>query len=455
MIFPDDTICAPATSVGSGAVSIVRISGPDTFGIISSVVRFRNPGLRAGSVKFGEIPGLDEVLVSIFKSPKSYTGEDSAEICCHASRYIVSEILARLTSAGARMAEAGEFTRRAFVNGRMDLAQAESVADLIASDSAASHRVAMLQLKGAYSLELKKLRDQLLELASLLELELDFSEEDVEFADRGKLGALLSETRSQIDSLATSFRTGNAIRNGVPVAIVGAPNTGKSTLLNALLGEERAIVSDIPGTTRDTVEETMVLDGILYRFIDTAGLRETSDTIEKIGVERSMNAISGAQVVISLIDASQPLENASAGLPCGNDSDSRISGLVRSRLEDWQILIEVANKTDLSPAPDGFLGICARSGEGVDELKRRISALYSGRVPSEGILVSNARHRDALVRASSYLAAVQTALASGTATELLAEDLRAAISELSSIFGDRITTDEVLGEIFGKFCIGK
>ena len=286
MLMQAHTICAPATSVGSGAVSIVRISGPDTIAVIDRVVRFRSgtaaeaPGY---SLKFGEVEGLDEVLVSLYRAPHSYTGEDAAEISCHASTYIVGVLLDRLTEAGCRLAEPGEFTRRAFVNGKMDLAQAEAVADIISSASAAQHRVAINQLRGGYSAELRDLRKQLLELSALMELELDFSEEDVEFADRSRLRELLDSACSHCRQLADSFRLGNAIRSGVPVAIVGAPNSGKSTLLNALLRDDRAIVSDVPGTTRDTVEETCVIDGVLFRFIDTAGIRAASDEVEKLG----------------------------------------------------------------------------------------------------------------------------------------------------------------------------
>ena len=301
-----DTICAPATSVGTGAVSMVRVSGPDSLAIVDKVVRFRSGSAsesRGYTLKYGEIPDVDEVVAGIYRAPHSYTGEDSAELCCHASAYIVGRILELLTDAGCRLAEAGEFTRRAFVNGKMDLAQAEAVADVIASGSEVQHRVAMNQLRGGYSEELGKIRAELLELTSLMELELDFSEEEVEFADRSRLAALLDDAISRCTALADSFRVGNAIRNGVPVAIVGAPNSGKSTLLNALLHDERAIVSDVPGTTRDTVEETCVIGGVLFRFIDTAGIRETSDKVERLGIERSFSKAAGAEVVLGVVDA--------------------------------------------------------------------------------------------------------------------------------------------------------
>ena len=301
-----DTVCAPATSVGTGAVSMVRVSGPDCLAIVDKVVRFRSGSAsesRGYTLKYGEIPDVDEVVAGIYRAPHSYTGEDSAELCCHASAYIVGRILELLTDAGCRLAEAGEFTRRAFVNGKMDLAQAEAVADVIASGSEVQHRVAMNQLRGGYSEKLGKIRAELLELTSLMELELDFSEEEVEFADRGRLAALLYDAISRCTALADSFRVGNAIRNGVPVAIVGAPNSGKSTLLNALLHDERAIVSDVPGTTRDTVEETCVIGGVLFRFIDTAGIRETADKVEQLGIERSFSKAAGAEVVLGMVDA--------------------------------------------------------------------------------------------------------------------------------------------------------
>ena len=285
---------------------MVRVSGPDCLAIVDKVVRFRSGSAsesRGYTLKYGEIPDVDEVVAGIYRAPHSYTGEDSAELCCHASAYIVGRILELLTDAGCRLAEAGEFTRRAFVNGKMDLAQAEAVADVIASGSEVQHRVAMNQLRGGYSEKLGKIRAELLELTSLMELELDFSEEEVEFADRGRLAALLYDAISRCTALADSFRVGNAIRNGVPVAIVGAPNSGKSTLLNALLHDERAIVSDVPGTTRDTVEETCVIGGVLFRFIDTAGIRETADKVEQLGIERSFSKAAGAEVVLGMVDA--------------------------------------------------------------------------------------------------------------------------------------------------------
>ena len=313
----EDTICAPATVPGTGAISVIRVSGPEALNIADKVISCRKGSIfeAAGyTIKFGNILDdkgavLDEVLVSIFRAPYSYTGENSVEISCHASSYIVSSVMNLLYAAGARAAEPGEFTQRAFLNGKMDLAQAEAVADVIASQNAAAHRIAFKQMKGGFSSELKDMRSELLELVSLMELELDFSEEEVEFADRSRLDSLLNALIDHITRLIDSFKLGNAIKNGVPVAIAGATNTGKSTLLNALLGEDRAIVSDIHGTTRDTIEETLNIDGVLFRFIDTAGLRETEEIVEKIGIERTFKKISEASVVLGMVDLTRDFES--------------------------------------------------------------------------------------------------------------------------------------------------
>ncbi len=473
-MFNQDTIYAPATPVGSGAVSVIRISGPRALEFTDSLVSFRKGSAsesKGYEIKFGEIPGLDEVLVSLYRAPHSYTGEDAAEISCHASAYVVGEILQRLGELGCRMADPGEFTRRAYLNGKMDLAQAEAVADLIAADSQAAHKLAFSQLKGGYSEEFRQLRAQLVELASLVELELDFSEEEVEFADRSKISELLDKARVKVDSLKASYKVGNAVKSGVPVAIVGAPNSGKSTLLNALLGEDRAIVSDIPGTTRDTVEETMVLEGVRYRFIDTAGLRESSDTIEQLGIGRSLEKLRSAAIVICVLDA------------C--DSPSARTEVVRQVLAEVsrdQKVIFAQNKCDLmgsSPglvcdsahfthqAPDfdpsvcdlaGFthqpITISALKGEGLDDLRKAIGECGFGLGSSDGAVVTSARHYQALCEASSDLGAASDALKAKLPGDLLAEDLRSAIRALGSIFGE-ITSDELLGEIFSKFCIGK
>lgn len=461
MLRIEDTICAPATSA-SGAIGVIRVSGPDTFLITDSLVSFISGNAASSkgyTVKYGRFfrdsahsEELDEVLVSVFRAPHSYTGEDSVEISCHASGYIVSSILQALVSAGARMAEPGEFTRRAFVNGKMDLAQAEAVADLISSDSRAAHRIAINHLKGAYSHRLRELRDKLLELTALLELELDFSEEDVEFADREKLRSLLDDTLGHIKRLSASFREGNAVRNGIPVAIVGAVNSGKSTLLNALIGDDRAIVSDIPGTTRDTVEETFTIEGVPYRFIDTAGLRETNDKVEQIGIQRSWDKLSQADIVIALLDAEA---DEAANYECLDSVRTKISGN--------QTLIVVSNKTDLSPALDGTLGISALNGTGVEQLKRLISESQVGRFSVEDEIVTSARHYDCLVRASESLENVRSGLDNATTSDLVAEDLRSAVVELNSIFGDNgsfnssysIDFQAVTDLIFSRFCIGK
>ena len=485
-----DTICAPATSVGTGAISIIRISGPDAMAAVDRVVRFpagTAADAQGYTLKRGDAGGVDDVLVAFFRAPRSYTGEDSAEIYCHASAYIVGELLDRLCAAGCRLAEAGEFTQRAFVNGKMDLAQAEAVADVIAAGSAAQHRVAMNQLRGGYSAELRELRARLLELTALLELELDFSEEEVEFADRGRLRDLLDGARAHCRRLADSFRAGNAIKNGVPVAIVGAPNSGKSTLLNALLQDDRAIVSDIPGTTRDTVEECCVLDGILFRFIDTAGIRDTADAVERLGIERSLRTIAEADIVLGVVDAAGAAgaasvagaaEDASSGTDSNADLpvEGRIAEAVRAFAgkvdTDSQQLVILLNKCDilgnnknvidinkivslagLQEEDVSILEIAAKTGLGLDGLR---SALVSrvGAEAAGGTLVTNARHAQALRDAAASLLAVSDGLDRRLPGDLLAEDLRAALASLGTITGE-ITTDEVLGEIFGRFCIGK
>ena len=498
-----DTVCAPATSVGTGAVSVIRISGPESLRIVDKVVRFRSGSAsesRGYVLKYGEIPGVDEVVAGIYRAPHSYTGEDSVELCCHASAYIAGRILELLCDCGCRLAEAGEFTRRAFVNGKMDLAQAEAVADVIASSSEAQHRVALNQLRGGYSAELGKIRAELLELTSLMELELDFSEEDLEFADRGRLEALLDDAIARCSSLADSFRLGNAIRNGVPVAIVGAPNSGKSTLLNALLHDERAIVSDVPGTTRDTVEETCVIGGVLFRFIDTAGIRETSDKVELLGIERSFSKAAGAEVVLGVVDAADsPAQENPA-------DDSSVFGQIRRLVGmvdlSKQKLVLLMNKCDKisensdaasgssdasgNAAREGLFGdgtggigpdnknviminnfvkslvpenitpdilwISAKRGFGLDKLRGRLASVV-GKASADGVLVTNARHAAALRDAAASLRSVRSGLGTLT-TDLLAEDLRSALASLGSITG-AIGAEEVLGEIFSRFCIGK
>lgn len=571
--FTGGTICAPATIPGTGAISIIRVSGKEALAIADKVIDTKGVPiaetegyrLRYGTVFEADGSVLDNVIVSVFRAPHSYTGENSVEISCHASRFIVNKILELLVNAGARIAAPGEFTRRAFVNGKMDLAQAEAVADVIASQSAASHRVAMNQLKGGFSSELKVLREKLLTMTSLLELELDFSEEDVEFASRKELGQLVDDSLTHIRRLTASFSRGNAIKNGVPVAIVGATNTGKSTLLNALLGEERAIVSDIAGTTRDTIEETLNIDGILFRFIDTAGIRETDETIEKIGIDRTFKKLGEAAVVLGMTDLSRGeaavLEDAdfilskvnemggakndgteNDGSETGGASPAEMSGaslaetggaslaetggaslvetggasLVETSgtplsetggasqhgLGDGQErkVVILVNKCDVAGSfyrDDNVTGygtgndlgenmakiggnknvnhdnnivslienkydnckvipISAKTGKGLSTLTKTLGEIGSEITGStDETLVTNVRHYEALVRAASALERVRTGLHIATLPpDLIAQDLREALYHLGEIVGE-ITTDETLGNIFRKFCIGK
>lgn len=466
--FYDDTICAPATVPGTGAIAVVRLSGADALAVAGRVVAVSGKPLggtdgyrmRFGTVLDRDGNVLDEVIVSVFRSPHSYTGEDSVEISCHSSRYIVSSMLRLLEDAGARLALPGEFTRRAFLNGKMDLAQAEAVADVISSSSEVQHRVAMNQLRGGYSAELGHLRSSLLEIASLLELELDFSEEEVEFADRSRLRALLEKARGRCAALADSFREGNAIRNGVPVAIIGVPNSGKSTLLNVLLGDERAIVSDIPGTTRDTIEDCCTIGGIMFRFIDTAGIRESSDFVESEGIRRALKKASEARIVLGVVDADAPLR---AQL-------EMISSAVDLRVQKLVILISKSDKipannivsivNDIVLSPDYKLGnvmvlaISAKTGSGIEDLRSDLVSVASEDVPEDGTVVTNARHASALRSSAEALSNVISGLDRGVPGDLLAEDLRSALESLGSITGE-ISSDEVLGEIFGKFCVGK
>ena len=473
-IHNEDTICAPATVPGTGAVSIIRVSGKDALTIADKVVRCRNGKITEAAgytIKFGTIHTssgeiLDEVLVSIFRAPRSYTGENSIEITCHASSYIASTIMDLLHEAGARAAEPGEFTQRAFLNGKMDLAQAEAVADVISSQNSAAHRIAFKQMKGGFSSELRSMRSELLELVSLMELELDFSEEEVEFADRSRLDSLLAESIAHVSRLADSFHLGNAIKNGVPVAIAGATNTGKSTLLNALLGEDRAIVSDIHGTTRDTIEETLNIDGILFRFIDTAGLRETTETVEKIGIERTFKKISEASIVLGMVDLTRDFEST-----C--ETVREIIGKVDFAIQNLVILL---NKTDISEVNNNvtisnfivselenkgvagntpIIPISARTGAGISELRAHLASTQRNLLgDSDTTLVTNQRHVQALNDARTSLLRVREGLAAGLPTDLAAQDIREAIYHIGSIVGE-ISTDEVLGNIFANFCIGK
>lgn len=481
-MFSEDTIAAPATVPGTGAVSVIRVSGPDAFSVADKVVTIRRGTLSSSegyTIHFGTVSDtggalLDEVVVAVFRAPHSYTGEDSIEITCHASSYIVSEIMTLLCNAGARPAQAGEFTKRAFINGKMDLSQAESVADLIASEDRASHRIAISQMRGGYSEKLDEIRSGLLEMTALMELELDFSEEDVEFADRKRLLGLVENAISHVDALASSFRLGNVIKNGVPVAIAGDANTGKSTLLNALLGEERAIVSDIAGTTRDTIEETLNIDGIKFRFIDTAGIRETSETIEKIGIDRTFRKISEAEIVLALVDVTKDFEAVRTSLDkiisCVDTSSQKLFVIVNKCDEIEELPENYMAKQSVNKKVNAIYNyvssidnqivcvqISAKHKIGLDALRTQLSASQKDRISAscDSILVTNLRHYNALTEARTSLLDVHSGLTSGSPSDLVAQDLRAAIDSISSILGKSITVDETLGVIFERFCIGK
>ena len=500
-----DTIYAVATASGTGAISIIRVSGKDSFEAALHI--FRKNGklldinnIEPNKVYYGEVfdpfsddsPMVDEVLVTFFKAPHSYTGEDSVEISCHGSEFVQQRIMELLWKFGGRLAEPGEFSKRAYINDKLDLAQCEAVADLIASQNEAEHRIALNQLKGGFSNELKDLRSKLVDLTSLLELELDFSEEDVEFADRTKLKELLNTILKHIGKLTDSFRMGNAIKHGVPVAIVGETNTGKSTLLNAILGEERAIVSDIEGTTRDTIEETFTIDGIMYRFIDTAGIRETSETIEKIGIERTFKKIAEADIVLGMIDGTKPLrsiyKSARDIIKHVNLLKQKLLLLINKNDEihiskyydinddfRWEIKDTVEKNIE---AHGGYMCdeysysvtgqdlydirnlmrykiMSAKKADDIEDLKHDIR--YYTRAPKidgNTVLVTNIRHFEALTHAKESLEQVKNGMDNNLSADLLAEDLRQALYHIGSITGE-VTNGEVLQNIFGRFCIGK
>ncbi len=453
MIFHDtDTIVAPATAVG-GALCVIRLSGSNAISLCDSIFKGRKPlsEARTATLHYGNIVDgeeiVDDVVVSLFRAPHSYTGEDTVEISAHGSRYVINKIISLLTARGARLAEAGEFTRRAFLAGKLDLSQAEAVADIIASSSHSAHAIASTQMRGAYSNELQALREQLLHITSLLELELDFSEEDVEFADRKELRQLLNKILAKVTSLAESFSLGNALKEGIMVAIAGRPNVGKSTLLNRLAGEDRAMVSDIAGTTRDTIETTTNIDGVIYRFIDTAGLHSTDDRLEQMGIERTEQALRKARIILWMQDY--------------NENKSTLENYTPTK---DQTLLRVINKIDLrgentllskenSGVPTYY--ISAKSGEGVEQLidafkqTTNASAAYQGEV-----IVSSQRHYDALMQSRTALESALSALDNGISSDLLSEDIRQVMHHLGTITGE-ITTTEILQSIFSRFCIGK
>ena len=460
----NETICAISTAPGTGGIAVVRVSGADALAICDRVFRPHEEGKRLASRKgytltYGTVVDdsgemVDEVVAAVFRAPRSFTGEDTVEFTCHGSIYIQQTILRLLIAQGCRMAGPGEFTQRSFLNGKMDLSQAEAVADLIASTSAGQHRLAMNQMRGGFSQELKALREQLLHLTSLMELELDFADhEELEFADRKELEEIASRIERTISRLAQSFKAGNAIKNGIPVAIIGETNAGKSTLLNALLNEEKAIVSDIHGTTRDVIEDTVNIQGVLFRFIDTAGIRETRDTIEALGIERSFRAIERADIVLWLVDQTEADKQIAA-----------LSGKVLPLCEGKQLIL-VLNKSDLNASKPSIvnrqlsinkvLSISAKHKEGIDQLQSLlVEAAHLPALSSSDVIVTNLRHYEALSRALEAIRRMQEGLSSGLSGDFISQDLRECIFHLSDIVGE-VTTDMVLQSIFTHFCIGK
>ena len=460
----NDTICALATAPG-GAIGIIRISGAQSLEILSHIFTKNLSDAKANTIHFGHIierknhsgnvervaipspQTIDEVLVSVFRAPRSYTGEDSVEISCHGSRYILNKILELLVHNGCRMAQPGEFTKRSFLNGKLDLSQAEAVADLIASSNKATHQLAMSQLRGSVSSELAQLRDQLLHLTSLLELELDFSDhEDLEFADRTELNTIAKSIDKQVTRLAQSFETGQAIKQGIPVAIVGKTNVGKSTLLNRLLKDDRAIVSDVHGTTRDTIEDTIDINGVTFRFIDTAGIRQTTDQVEKIGIERTYSAIDKARIVLWVIDQK----------PSTKEFDDILERTENKKLIVVRNKIDTAEDSHFALVKIPLIEISAKQGTNLAQLEQTIyEAAGIPTLSDTDVIITNARHYDALVRARQSLSRVLDGLRLGLSGDLLSEDLREVLNILSEITGGQITTHEVLGNIFKNFCVGK
>ena len=445
----EECICALATPAG-GAIGIIRLSGNQAIAVTDQIFKAAHgkPLAEASpnTLHYGEIIDkeehtIDDVLVSVFKAPHSYTGEDSTEISCHGSRYILQQVLQRLTEVGCRQAEPGEYTRRAYMNGKMDLSQAEAVADLIASTNKATHQMALSQLKGHFSNELDALRAKLLKMNSLLELELDFSDhEELEFADRSQLRALAEEIAQRIHTLAHSFATGNALKQGVPVAIIGKTNVGKSTLLNRLLHEEKAIVSNIHGTTRDVIEDTTLIDGITFRFIDTAGIRATNDEVERIGIERTFQKMNEARIVIWLLDA----------MPSAQEIEE-----MEAKNQGKKLLM-VYNKMDTLDLPVDKLHISARTGENIDQLEKAlVDAADIPEITENDVIITNVRHYEALLRADDSLQRVFESMDMDMSGDIIAEDLRMVLEELGEITGGQISSQETLNNIFKHFCIGK
>lgn len=462
----ENTICAISTAPGSGGIAVIRVSGEDAIRICDSVflplkTDERLADVQAYTVRYGKIVTdnseiVDEVLVTVFRAPHSFTGENVVEISCHGSVYIQQQILQILVKKGCRMAKAGEFTLRAFSNGKMDLSQAEAVADLIASTTAASHRMALNQMRGGFSAELKNLRTQLLDFASLVELELDFTEEDVEFADRSKLKNLALEIENRISTLADSFKVGNVLKTGIPVALVGETNVGKSTLLNVLLNEDKAIVSDIHGTTRDTIEDLVTIDGITFRFIDTAGIRQTGDTIENLGIERTYKKIEQSEIVLWIIDCTQI-----------SDHIEWLTEKISKRAAGKKIIM-VFNKTDkvadeereiidhlFSRFEGERIYISAKKRINTDKLQQAlVKASQLKNIQAGDVIVNNVRHYEALLRAKQAIQRVIQGVDSGISGDFLSQDIRECMYHLGEITG-QISNDEILGNIFSKFCIGK
>lgn len=459
----NETICALASPMGSGAIATIRLSGPKSFDIASQIFVPHNKKLKLKEAKshriyYGLIKDkdtlVDDVLLSVFKQPNSYTGEDAIEISCHGSAYIQQRILELIINYGARAATAGEFTFRAFMNGKFDLSQAEAVADLIASNSSASHQLALEQMRGGFSDKIKTLRQKFVDFASLLELELDFGEEDVEFADRKDLHELLLKIEKEVERLINSFKLGNVLKNGIPVAIIGKPNVGKSTLLNALLNEEKAIVSAIPGTTRDVIEDTVTIEGVSFRFIDTAGLREATDSIETIGIERTHQKITLAKIVLYIFDITQ------TSIEDLNDLLTEYKEVIEN---ENKRMILVANKIDqLVEIPQGFTNfvdletvfISAKRKENINEISDILLKSVDTNALSDNTIISNIRHYDSLSKVQQGIEKIKEGFLLNTPTDLISIDIREALYYLGEITGE-VTTDEILGNIFGKFCIGK